>query len=74
MKKKIDFMYEQLHAGKKLSDGTSIWHTNSNGGYWSGWMPESLTPEELYYACVTTISDLLVLHPELVNKLTMVKK
>ena len=66
-----DYMYEQKHAGKRLSDGENIWHTNSKGGYWSGWMPSNLTPEELYYACITTISDLLSLHPELANSLTV---
>lgn len=66
-------MADQKHVGKKMADGSNIWHTNSKGGYWTGWMPKSLTPEELYYASITTVIDLLAIHPELADKFTIRK-
>jgi len=61
-------MKKQLHAGIR-TDGKPIWHTNDDGTYWSGWMPNHLSPEQLFYACVTTIADLMVNHPELAASL-----
>jgi len=64
-----DTIKKQKHAGKKF-DGKSVWHTNNDGTYWSGWMPNGVSPEELYYVCVTTITDLQINNPELTEKIT----
>ena len=65
-------MSEQKNAGRKLSDGRTIWHMNSRGGYWSGWMPDNVSPEELYYACITTATDILKNHPEILEKIKLI--
>lgn len=62
-------METQKHAGRRLSDGRSIWHTNSDGTYWSEWWPDHASPEELYHACVTTATDILLNHPEILEKI-----
>lgn len=53
----------QLHAGIR-EDGDSLWHTDSKGLYWSGYVGHR-TPSQLLNECITTIKDLMVNHPEL---------
>lgn len=59
----------QLHAGKYFSNVydkiNNAWHTNSDGNYWTGWMPHDLPPIELYKHAVSITNDLFVNHPEL---------
>lgn len=56
----------QYHAGRR-KDGSTIWHTNDDGTYWSGsW--HHRTPEELLIEAETTIEDLLRNHPEIALK------
>ena len=59
----------QLHAGKYNSnvygENHDAWHTNSDGNYWTGWMPHNLPPIELYKHAISITNDLFVNHPEL---------
>ncbi len=57
-----------FHAGKYNSDvdnKSRAWHTNSNGLYWTGWMPRDVEPIELFKHAVSITNDLFVNHPEL---------
>ena len=70
----FDYMHNQLHAGDNIRynpngkfSNDKLWHTNSEGKYWCGnWY--SRTPSELLEECTTTIRDLLLNHPDLINK------
>ncbi len=62
-------MSTQKHAGTRFGSDTGVWHSSGDGGYWSGWHPGNVSPEELYFVCATTMADLLVLHPDLIEKL-----
>lgn len=61
-KKQAGFVERQLHAGNRGSD--KIWHTDSEGKYWSG-LWHHRTPQELYRESLSVIADLLQNHPEL---------
>lgn len=65
-KEKIDWVNTQWHAGKYK--GRSVYHTNTKGLYWCGYMFQDLTPKELFDVCKSTILDLIINHPELTVK------
>ena len=54
----------QLHAGRSAINGSDIWHTDTDGNYWSGNLYHR-TPEQLLLECLTIIADLFKNHPEL---------
>ncbi len=58
----------QLHAGDHGApskyNGGKLWHTGTDGRYWSG-STHHWTPAELLAGCESTVRDLLVNHPEL---------
>jgi hypothetical protein len=65
----------QLHAGDcanpseyaKEHDMVKVWHTDSKGLYWCGnWYHR--TPRELLDECTSTIRDLILNHPDLINR------
>jgi hypothetical protein len=59
----------QLRAGhgRMSASGNTIWHTDSEGLYWIGYLYHR-TPEELYKESLSVIADLLRNHPELARK------
>jgi hypothetical protein len=65
-------MNTQLHVGSRIDysgEIVGVWHTNSNGTWFSGWMPDGISTEELFSVSLSTVLDLLKLHPELTEKL-----
>lgn len=59
-------MAGQLHAGKLFGRGQEVWHTDSDGVYWTGcW--HHRTARQLYEEAKTIIADLLAHHPELIE-------
>jgi hypothetical protein len=57
---------KQLHAGKiadkERTANLGLWHTDSDGNYWMGYLYHR-TPKQLLQECLTTIRDLLINHP-----------
>lgn len=72
-KKKTETLLEsiskQKHAGAYWSnvydDTRHMWHTNSEGNYWTGYMPHNISPEDLFDLTLSTLQDLMKNHPEL---------
>ena len=61
-------MDRQLHAGiLQKGKSSSVWHTDSEGNYWCG-QHYSRTPRQLLAECLTTMSDLLVNHPDILGE------
>lgn len=72
MKKKktfVESMEEQKHAGRVWSEVHQeyrpVYHTNSKGNYWLGYVFHDISPEELFQVSLSIVNDLLINHPEL---------
>jgi len=59
-------MGNQFHAGTTL-DGDDVWHTDSDGLWWSG-NHGHRTTEALYSECLTTLAELLQHYPNLAKQ------
>lgn len=57
----------QLHAGKY--HGQSVYHTNSKGHWWSGFMFHDITEHELMAIALSVVFDLIAIYPNLAAEL-----
>lgn len=58
---------DNAHSKDPIPVMNKLWATDSEGLYWCGsWYHR--TPLELLNECTSTIRDLLLNHPELINK------
>jgi len=61
-------MSTQLHVGSRIDytgEISPVWHTHDNGSWWSGWMGNNVSKEELFSVSLSIVLDLLKLYPEL---------